>query len=201
LASLRRGFCFGVNKTGQTGQTGHAIRQLGRRLESCGDSSACSCCARPRCCRPRPPSRSPPTSRTSATARPASSPASSCSSRSVPTDSRRTPRRTTPAASRSSSPANDAGDVVIALDGNDEITCEALGNSRWNVYFVFDGGTQFYGQYNIKLSDGATQNLKNLTPITPPPANLTLDYALRNADNTFAAARSKTSPAPGRRCR
>jgi hypothetical protein len=85
-------------------------------------------------------------------------------------------------------PANDAGDVVIALDGNDEITCEALGNSRWNVYFVFDGGTQFYGQYNIKLSDGATQNLKNLTPITPPPANLTLDYALRNGDNTFAAA-------------
>jgi hypothetical protein len=78
-------------------------------------------------------------------------------------------------------PANDAGDVVIALDGNDEITCEALGNSRWNVYFVFDGGTQFYGQYNIKLSDGATQNLKNLTPITPPPANTTLDYALRNA--------------------
>jgi hypothetical protein len=111
--------------------------------------------------------------------------------RSVPTASRRTPRRGNTGRKSQTFYTGEwrrsATPVTPPLDGNDEVTCEALGNSRYDLYLVFDRVAQFHGRYNIKLTDGSSQNLKNLTPITPPPANTTLDYALRNADNTFAA--------------
>jgi hypothetical protein len=57
----------------------------------------------------------------------------------------------------------DAGTAGIVMRANDEVTCEAAGNSRYDIYIVYDRGAQFFGRYQILTSGGGTQDLKNLT--------------------------------------
>src|SRR5574341_58281 len=67
-------------------------------------------------------------------------------------------------------PVDASGNIVAAdggtakIYGNDQITCDTLGNSWYRVWIIYERDKQFYGEFDVT---GSSFNLNSATPRTP----------------------------------
>lgn len=70
-----------------------------------------------------------------------------------------------------------AGGGTATIPGNDTITCDALGNTRWKVSLIYDRQEQFYGVFNVT---GASINLNSQAQDVSTPTPYNPSYMLLN---------------------